>query len=92
MAEAKARCPMREFNQWQRFAEIEPFGEEREDMRAAMICTAVVRAGGAKRVRMQDYMICQLLEKQHGQSVDEMASNFAAYAKQHNAKQKRARK
>lgn len=47
--------------EWQAYYEIHPFGEEREDIRAATICLAVTQAMGAKKkgggaFKLQDFM------------------------------------
>ena len=88
MAEAKHRCTLREFRQWQRFAELEPFGEMRQDLRAGVIAQTVAAAAGNKRAKLKDFLVFELMEKSAKQSNATMAANFRLFAAKHNARLK----
>lgn len=45
---AQQEIDAREFAEWKAFGQIEPFGEVRADLRAAIIATAACNAGGIK--------------------------------------------
>jgi elongation factor P hydroxylase len=47
----------RELQEWQLFAQIEPFGEERADIQAALVAWTVATAAGAKNVRLDDFLL-----------------------------------
>ena len=52
-----ARLDSRELSQWEAFERIEPFGEWRGDVRAAMVCATVMNSQGARpAARTSDYM------------------------------------
>jgi hypothetical protein len=42
------RITSRELTEWQEYAKIEPFGEERADIRAAEICMVIANANRGK--------------------------------------------
>ncbi len=44
-----------EFNEWLAFYSVSPFGETRDDMRGAMLCSVVSNVMGAK-TKPSDYM------------------------------------
>lgn len=48
----------REFTEWQKFAEVEPFGEERADLRAAIIASTIanVHRGKGRALKAKDFM------------------------------------
>lgn len=53
------RIPSRLLSEWVAFAQLEPFGEERADLRAGIVAAAVVnvqRAKGSAPVRPGDFM------------------------------------
>ena len=57
-----AGAPMSMLLRWQSFYEIDPFGQEREDIRVASICLAVSNAAGVKKkgggkLTLQDFML-----------------------------------
>ena len=50
----------KELAEWRAFYNIEPFGEEREDLRAAMVCTVLAninRGKGRPPYRLDDFML-----------------------------------
>lgn len=57
--EMLGRMSSAEFTQWTAFAELEPFGEEREDVRFGLLICAVLnlfRGKGKKPLRPEDVM------------------------------------
>ncbi|HEV2294095.1 MAG TPA: DUF4035 domain-containing protein [Tepidisphaeraceae bacterium] len=44
-----------EFQRWQEFNELEPFTEDRADLRAAMVCSTLAQLHGMK-VKPSDFM------------------------------------
>jgi hypothetical protein len=54
-----ARMPNRVFKEWVAFAEVEPFGEERADMRAAIVAATIAnvnRKKGKAPYKVRDFM------------------------------------
>ena len=47
----------REITEWMAWYSIEPFGEVRSDMRAAMIAGYVAAGAGAKNIKLEDFML-----------------------------------
>lgn len=46
-----------EFAWWMAYDQIDPIGQEREDLRTAMICTTMAQAHGAKDARVEDFIL-----------------------------------
>jgi hypothetical protein len=60
VAELLASLDARELAEWQVFASIEPFGEERDDLRAGQVCATVAnvnRAKGGKVLKATDFLL-----------------------------------
>lgn len=54
-----ARMPVRVFREWALYAELEPWGEERADWRAAMQATVMAslwRGKGQRRPKLSDFL------------------------------------
>lgn len=55
------RMPFRVLLEWQEYAEAEPFGEWRADLRAAMIAATIAnsmgRAKGKRAFKLEDFML-----------------------------------
>ena len=63
----------RELSEWQAFSIVEPFGEERDDMRSALIACTIANANRSAKqpaFRIQDFML--KFEPPKQQSVNEM--------------------
>lgn len=56
MAELQARMSSREFSEWMAYYSIAPFGEERADLRSAIVANMVAAAAGSKETKVDDYM------------------------------------
>jgi len=53
------RTTSKELSEWQAYYSIEPFGEERADLRNAMLCTLVanaMRGKNSKAMTIKDFM------------------------------------
>ncbi len=59
LPEALARCDSRQFAEWQAYYELEPWGEERADLRAGIIASTIAnvnRGKGQKAFSPGDFM------------------------------------
>jgi len=85
---AQNEIDSREFAQWQAFGQIEPFGEVRDDMRAAMIaCTIanVFRGKNKAAYQLDRFMLkFNMSSTKNRQSPDDMKSMLFAFAREHN--------
>lgn len=57
MSELLQRISSKELTEWMAFYSIEPFGEVRADMRAALIAHTVAAGAGAKKIKLEDFML-----------------------------------
>lgn len=55
VGELLARISSRELTEWMAFAQVEPFGEAREDMRAALIASTIANTARDKKKRRKPY-------------------------------------
>jgi len=71
----------RDVAEWQAYATIDPFGEERADFRAAIVACTVASAMGGKKCKPTDFM--PLLDKPQNEPQDElqMQQKLQAFAK-----------
>jgi len=51
------RIDSRELSEWMAFYSIEPFGELRADMRAAMVAFHIAAGAGAKDIKIEDFLL-----------------------------------
>ncbi len=75
-----------QFLSWMAYYNVEPFGEERADLRSAIVACQIVNVNipkGKKRAKVADFMPDFKPKKQ--QSVKEMAGIFRMFADAHNA-------
>lgn len=58
VGELQERMSSREFAEWMAFAQVEPFGPEREDFRAALVAQTVANFSGRakKALTIEDFM------------------------------------
>jgi hypothetical protein len=56
----------RELSEWELYEEMEPFGERREDYRAASICHVIAVSQGAKNVELKDFLLQRPDEQSEG--------------------------
>lgn len=60
MREAQLRCSPSEFTEWKAFYKLDPWGQERADMRTGMLCAMVgnaLRRKGARRLKASDFYL-----------------------------------
>ena len=55
--EAKQKIDAREFAGWKAYYDAEPFGDERADIRNAMLCQLVACGFGGKNFELSDFMV-----------------------------------
>lgn len=77
VAELGRRMTSREQSEWQVYEELEPFGERREDYRAASICLTIANANGAKNAKLEDFLLTRP-EKSGPPDVFELARALGA--------------
>jgi hypothetical protein len=56
VAEMLSRISSLELTEWMAYYKMDPFGEERADMRSAMVCTVMANAWGKKKFKIEDFM------------------------------------
>lgn len=56
-AELLSRISAKELRDWEVFAAVEPFGEERADIRSAIICCTLARGYGNKKATVKDFLL-----------------------------------
>lgn len=80
--EAQARCDSREFAEWLAFYRIDPFGEQRADLRngilAALVANAM-RRSGQQPAKPEDFMPFREVRKR---TPEEAALMLKAYAQE----------
>lgn len=83
VAEAQARISSAEFAEWIAFNNLEPFGEERADLRAGIIASTVANVGsqGRKQFKPQDFMPTYGPQRKPRQSVEDMKAVLRAASK-----------
>lgn len=57
--EAQRRCDAREFNEWLAYYRLEPWGEERDDLRSGIVASVIAncfRGKGQKAFKPKDFM------------------------------------
>ena len=76
---------IRQALEWMEYADLEPFGEERADLRSAIIACTVANANRSKGPPFKpgDFMP-KFDAEPVKQSPDQMAAVFAAFAEAHN--------
>lgn len=68
------------------YYQIEPFGEHRDDLRMATICTTIASCHGAKKIKPADFMPdFENMETPQDRALA-MQQKFAAWAQMHNAR------
>ena len=79
----------RQWSEWKEYASLEPFGEERADLRMGILASLVaniVRKRGHAPMRPQQFMPRFGDSRPRGQTVKEMHSVFCEFAAMHNAR------
>lgn len=85
MAELQRRISAAEYYEWAAFAQLEPFGEERADLRAAIVACTVAnafRGKNQKAAQPADFM--PDFEPKRRQTQADMAAVMKQFALAHN--------
>lgn len=90
VAEAQSRISSAEFAEWIAYDRIDPYGQERADLRAGMIASTIANFSTVKgkQFTAADFMP-DFLNRKRKQTVEEMRANFAAFAAAHNGRRNR---
>ncbi len=82
-----ARCDSREFAEWRAYYELEPWGEERADLRAGIVASTIanVNRGKGKAFSPGDFMPEFDKPIRKKQTAAEMAAVMNLFAKRQNA-------
>jgi len=78
--------------EWMAYGQVEPFGEERADLRSAIIACVFAnahRGKGQKAFKVSDFM--PKFDKKKPQTWQQMKQTFKAFAAAHNAHEARKR-
>ncbi len=54
--EMLSRMSALELTEWQRYYDVEPFGEERSDLRAAIVARVIAQSNGARAAKLEDFI------------------------------------
>jgi len=86
--EAKERCTAREFYEWVAYYRMNPWGEERADLRTGIVCalTANVHRGKNGKAYKPTDFLPKYNERRKVQSGIEMAARMKAFATAHNSR------
>ena len=85
-----ARCQQevdsREFSEWMAYYRIDPWGEERADLRSGTICAVLANINSArgKSFKPGDFMFSES-KKSRWQPVDQQRATLLAFSRAHNA-------
>lgn len=93
VAEAQQRVDSREFASWMAYDRVDPFGEERADLRSAIVAATLAnihRGKNAKPFEAADFMP-RFDRAKPKQTPTEMQARLFQFAEMHNANIKRAR-
>ena len=81
-----SRCDSREFAEWQAYYELEPWGEERADLRAGIVASTIanVNRGKGKSFKPGDFMPEFDKPAPKHQTPEQMAAVMTMFAKRQN--------
>ncbi len=86
------RCDSRQFAEWRAYHQIEPWGEERADLRAGIIASTIAnvnRGKGQKVFTPDDFMPHFNAKPKQPMSEEQMAAVMTQFTSQHNARNAR---
>ena len=75
------------------YSGVDPWGEDRDDLRFALLCTVVAQGAGNRRARPAQFLLSKVF-KLGGvarQSQDTMLAQWKAFVSRHNSRQKRGK-
>lgn len=79
MSELSAQMPAAELAEWMAYASLEPFGEERADLRSAIVCATVANASVSAADRRRPFLPEDFLPGPFGaEAEEERQANEAA--------------
>lgn len=86
VGQAQARIGSAEFTDWLAYYQLEPFGEERADLRHAVLCALVANIfrGKGRRAKLTDFMP-RFDEEPRPQSLADMRAVMERFTAAHNA-------
>ena len=87
MRELLARISSRELSEWMAYYELEPWGEERADLRAGIIASAMANVWGAK-TKPADFMPNFDNEEMRVESTELLRAKLEMFARAQNRKVK----
>ena len=89
-----SRCNARQFAEWRAYYQIEPWGEERADLRAGIIASTIAnvnRGKGQKAFMPSDFMPDFDRKPKQPMSDEQMFAVMTQFTAQHNARNVRGR-
>lgn len=81
--ELLATTSQRELNEWAVFYGLDPWGDQRGDMRNALLCQMVSAACGGK-AKLSDFMLFDRPRRKRRQTPEQMYAVARAFAQAHN--------
>lgn len=90
VSEAQQRISSAEFVEWCAYDRLEPYGPERLDYLAAIVCDTIAKTAGVKNTKPADFMPKYDRVKKR-QTLAEMKANFMAFVAAHNGGRKRGK-
>lgn len=87
VAECQARIGSAEFTDWLAYYQLEPWGEERADIRNAILCALVANVfrGKGRRAKLKDFLPRFDEEPRPRQSLSDMRAVMERFTAAHNA-------
>lgn len=89
-----SRCDSRQFAEWQAYYQLEPWGEERADLRAGIIASTIAnvnRGKGQRAFTPSDFMPEFNPKPKQRMSAEQMAAVMTKFTRLHNAREARKR-
>lgn len=83
MAQLLNEISSEELTEWMAYAELEPFGEERADLRSATVAAVIANANRDRKKRSRPYRVTDFMPKfgQQEQSEEDMLAVAEAWVK-----------
>ncbi len=85
VAEAQARIDAREFGEWMAFAGLEPFGEERADLRAAIVASTVANTARDPKTQRDPFTPQEFMPKFEKETTEQTPEQMLAIVEMLNA-------
>lgn len=93
VAECQAAISCAEFTDWLAYYQLEPFGEERADLRNAILCALIANLlrGKGRRAKLKDFLPRFDEEPRRKQSLADMRAVMERFTAAHNARLAKSR-